>query len=719
MLLGMITACAALVVPAAPADAHRDPVSFAWVSSAGAVLQFHTPAASYRHHDFGWGIVSFREGTGLYTIRFYGLGAELLTLGHVRVTAYGTNPTSCQVRGWSGDEVRLACFDASGTPADSAFTVAYFDAEEDHTDEYAWFWSQHPSTPSFLADPLYAANGENAQLGANYSVTRLGTGAYAVDFPVFGVFESTPGLSLNVQVGAYGPAFARCKLDGFDEDTATVRCQNAAGLPQDSRFVLLAAGARSRSEGFATARIDDGVVAGGTLPVGLASVPSGDAVDWTRQSVGSYRVTFNGYADYGINGGTAHATANGSNDVWCKVASWTSDSVSVRCFDHDGTPSDSPFTVFYHKTPRQPFNQEYAFGSADQPATASYPSAPERTHSASGGAVGFARSGIGVYTASFAGMGSVGSDGGIVLASMSGAALGHCKPVVWGGETATIRCYDDAGFLADRPYDVLYWKPTDGAQGVAYAWGSQPTTASYAPLEGFAHNPTGGPMAIDRLGIGRYAVTWEGYGATILSDGAYTGHPQVNAYGPGSHRCNTGPMHPDGDTIEVFCFDVSGDPVDSQFVALYVKSNRFFAGVHYGRGFAPPAIPNYTTANRYFGFFLSAVGIGQYEPNFFDLAPSGVGAQWPHVQVAAREGTDLRCKRTSSSPYKATTFLMHVDCWNVAGAPADAHYDLMFVTPQAVPEPGGEAMIIAGAGLLAAVGRWARIRRPAWPARQG
>lgn len=79
----------------------------------------------------GWS--GWAEGTrhaeGSYAVQFYSgfSGAQYgLGDGHVNVTAYGTGPEFCKVAWWgtsSGAAVR--CFDASGAPVDTRFTIAY------------------------------------------------------------------------------------------------------------------------------------------------------------------------------------------------------------------------------------------------------------------------------------------------------------------------------------------------------------------------------------------------------------------------------------------------------------------------------------------------------------------------------------------------------------------------------------------------------------------
>jgi len=722
MSLAFTTSIAFLLAPllllGSPARAHMDPISFAWVSPTGAVEARHSPDPLYSQNEYGGGIVSDRQSAGVYRVRFYGMGANANGFGHVQVSAYGTQPTWCQIRNWTGDDLFVVCFDAAGSPTDSAFTVMRIDEEEWHTVSYGWLWSSDASSATSTANPSYSTT---HGFPATYTINRVATGLYDVVFPAS--FLSFRETEFSVQVSAYGPAPARCKLDGYDEDNVRVRCQDASGQSLDSRFNLLAITANTAEgtsldwlEGVAYARVHDGLASSGTPVADRASSAGGGPIDWIRWTPGEYRVTWDGYEDFGVNGGTVQVTADSSGDAWCKIASWSNKSATVHCFDATGLPVDTPFNVFHHKTPRRTFNQEYAWGAAVAPTMPAYTVLATHQYNAGGltSAVWFTRAGLGTYAAEFPGMADIGSDGGVVLVTMSDEETGHCKPVSWTDELADVRCYDQAGSLADRAYNVLYWKPTDGSEGVAYAWGNLPSETSYEPWQQYAHNPTGGTTTIDRVGTGHYEVTWAGYGATIQWEGQFTGHPQVSAYGTTNHRCNTGSMHVSGDMIEVHCFDASGNPVDTEFVVLYVKANRFWQGIHYGWGHLPSTsfyaqLGHYSTSSDLFEIDLSRMATGDYSLFLQTFMYVTLGNALPHVQVSARESTSVRCAPRDSFVFYPI-YSEDIDCWNQAGLPVDARYDVLMLTPHKVPEPSLGVGFAAGLLGLTSLAR-RRVRR--------
>jgi hypothetical protein len=73
-----------------------------------------------------------------------------------------------------------------------------------------------------------------------------------------------------------------------------------------------------------------------------ASNPSGSPVTVTRSAVGVYSVSF---AGLNMTEGHVQVTGYGSANTWCKVSSWGSSTISVRCFDPAGAPADALFTV--------------------------------------------------------------------------------------------------------------------------------------------------------------------------------------------------------------------------------------------------------------------------------------------------------------------------------------------------------------------------------------
>jgi hypothetical protein len=75
-----------------------------------------------------------RQSTGVYTVNFPGMPfsdnpSDVFMQSNVKVTAYGWSGEYCSVSYWTGDSASasasVVCFDVSGNPIDSYFTVTY------------------------------------------------------------------------------------------------------------------------------------------------------------------------------------------------------------------------------------------------------------------------------------------------------------------------------------------------------------------------------------------------------------------------------------------------------------------------------------------------------------------------------------------------------------------------------------------------------------------
>lgn len=56
--------------------------------------------ATYSYNSAGGDIRIVRSGTGVYAVRFSGLGGYGAPGGHVQVTAYGMTSQACKVQSW-------------------------------------------------------------------------------------------------------------------------------------------------------------------------------------------------------------------------------------------------------------------------------------------------------------------------------------------------------------------------------------------------------------------------------------------------------------------------------------------------------------------------------------------------------------------------------------------------------------------------------------------
>ncbi|HEX6764948.1 MAG TPA: hypothetical protein VF103_05705, partial [Polyangiaceae bacterium] len=183
--------------------------------------QFEGPSTSapafYSFNSMGGTNTVEWTGTGSYRVRLPQMvsGANG---GTVMVSAYGTSGVSmryCKVAGWFGSgvpgelEVDVNCFDSSGMPANSRFTLSYGLTSFDKVGSAAFAWADQPTAPSYTPDTFYQRDilSTNADPG-NYSTTALsgtltidktGTASYRVNVPNLNATGTT-----NVLVTSYG-----------------------------------------------------------------------------------------------------------------------------------------------------------------------------------------------------------------------------------------------------------------------------------------------------------------------------------------------------------------------------------------------------------------------------------------------------------------------------------------------------------------------------------
>jgi hypothetical protein len=233
---------------------------------------------------------------------------------------------------------------------------------------WAW-WNEYD--PRGGAPPLqYAYDSSHAdglpQVEGNIYVRKQTTGVYAVTFERLVADGANAG---NVQVTAYDALGSYCKVSNWGDDgsgdlTVGVRCFSAAGLAQNTKFVVAfqqeAAGAGFAQHAYLW---NDLASASGTPSTAYQHVApiSGSLATVTFNGVGTYAVTIP-LGSFGsasaTDNGIAHVTAYGTDPIWCNTAghtwSGTTASVQVRCYTATGTPANSRFSLSFGR--QAPFN---------------------------------------------------------------------------------------------------------------------------------------------------------------------------------------------------------------------------------------------------------------------------------------------------------------------------------------------------------------------------
>ena len=169
----------------------------------------YTPDRLYSYNGAGGLNTVTRSGTGLYWVRLGGMGG---TGGNVQVTPYGAGTSACNAVSWARDtaneQVRVACRDLAGAPADSAFTLTYtrgtaLTGRAGAAFGHAWV-SNKPGVPP-VVDPASAASSS----GGGATAFRDGPGDYGVLFP------GLAGAGGTAHVTTYGSAAVRCAVTAW------------------------------------------------------------------------------------------------------------------------------------------------------------------------------------------------------------------------------------------------------------------------------------------------------------------------------------------------------------------------------------------------------------------------------------------------------------------------------------------------------------------------
>jgi hypothetical protein len=198
----------------------------------------YMPNLSYQFNSTGATNTITRTGIGAYVVWLPGLGESY---GHVQVTAYGSGSERCKVAGWgpSGttQQVYVRCFTSAGLPVDTRYTLTYVKDTSIVSSSYpsvgagtvsAYAWADQPSSASYTPNLRYQFNYVS---GVTNTITRLGTGSYAVNFPGQNLSSG------DVQVTAYGSGSEFCKVAYWNPSAGVrVKCFDSTGTPKDTDY---------------------------------------------------------------------------------------------------------------------------------------------------------------------------------------------------------------------------------------------------------------------------------------------------------------------------------------------------------------------------------------------------------------------------------------------------------------------------------------------------
>ena len=309
---------------------------------------------------------------------------------------------------------------------------------------------------------------------------------------------------------------------------------------------------------------------------------SGGSISVTRDSSGSYSVTFAGLGRAPGQRDNVQVTSYGGAAIYCKPAGWGGTGpdlvVEVRCWSAaTALLTDSRFTVLVLGAqafgPSTPVG--FALSFADTGTVLLDTSVTARN--SAGGHVGVGRVAAGNYAVGFPGLGQASAGGPVAIQVVPvGQGQRRCgvlavdpSPSVSG---IGVYCVRPAGAMDDSPFSVLWL--TRGRPTLRYGYASAQnlsSTVDYAPDPAFASNSSGGPIAARKTGTGQYQVV---FGGLARPPGA-TETVQISPFlGAGEHFCSISSWGNTGAsdlTVTLACFDRTGAPADAIFNLLVVQ----------------------------------------------------------------------------------------------------------------------------------------------------
>jgi len=395
-----------------------------------------------------------------------------------------------------------------------------------------------------------------------------------------------------------------------------------------------------------------------------------------REDTGRYSIAWRGSYPSNIwQNRSMLVTAYGGTTHYCNAAnSGQAGSYAVECFDSAGNFSDTNFAASL--TGAQSHPNPFVFVTANQPTNPSY----SATGFLANGSfdVPVTRSSTGVYQISFPGFDATGTGGGNVQVSALNSN-DRCTVAEWHSEEASVHCFDPVGSPADSEFSLVFTRAESDTEGIAYAWASNPTQASYTPSATYSYNPTGGAITATRTGTGQYTLTWSGM-ADISDSG---GNVNVTAYSAVDHRCKVGAWG--SDFVNVDCFDSAGNPVDTRYTVIYRKPVMKLWTRWFGAAVGSSPLSAQYTPLKYWnavsmhptlgGVEITRIGLGSYVVEFRGLGEAGDGGG--NVQVTSMESTGEYCNVVSW--WAGST--AEVRCYSATGDAADAHFSIVMLKP--------------------------------------
>ncbi len=292
------------------------------------------------------------------------------------------------------------------------------------------------------------------------------------------------------------------------------------------------------------------------------------------------------------------------------------------------------------------------------------------------GQITVTRSGAGMYTVRYGGLGALlTGGGGVAHATAYGPTSNFCTVGYWypsGVDLLVgVYCFNAAGARADSMFVTNFDEDSSTSfTGASYLWADQPTASSYVPSAWYRWDGSGGAAWVVRDSVGNYRVhlpASAGAGQTLFY--------QTTAYGSSAVICKVA-AYISGDATRVECRTPSGAFVDSRFTISFSYWDMLqriaptdivrVSDAYPSGGTASVAWTNITDGPRP---SVTRTSTGTYQVIFPQIANP-----LSHAVAYAIGYQDARCHIVSWYQINTADVLGNVTCANSAGSPVNTTF---------------------------------------------
>jgi hypothetical protein len=315
----------------------------------------YSPAAATSYTSSGGAITVTRADTGIYTVRFAGLGRPPGGRDNVQVSAVGTAAVYCKAKGWDGSSadlvVNILCLNKDAFTVDSKFTILGIGARAFGASTPLGFMltSGTDTVPVNLDSAVTSYNtaGGHVELGPG------STGNYAAAWVGLGPLSGGAAGPVGFMLTGSGNTARRCQLNAYDlaQSGIGVTCRGAGGGLQPAAFSALwfTRGRPGLRYGYALA-FNTGNTTGYSPTHDISANSSGGTITVKKTATGTYQIVFAGLARPAGAAEGIIVSSFGTGGTYCSLVSWGNSGANdlvaaVNCWDTNDALADSLWMI--------------------------------------------------------------------------------------------------------------------------------------------------------------------------------------------------------------------------------------------------------------------------------------------------------------------------------------------------------------------------------------